>query len=364
MVFLVASAAMTPPTPDDPYEILRRFAPGTLLREATELILRQGSGALILVGSGPKVDEVCSGGFYLDRTAFSAQRTAELAKMDGGIVIDDDAHLITRANVHFIPDPTIETRETGTRFRTAERLALHTGKDVIAISEEGRRMAVVFRNQNRYELQSPTSLLASANNSLTSLERLRRRLQEAEERLTRAEVDDVATGRDVLLVLIRAALVMRMYAEVERILVELGGEAKLIRIQATDLVEGVDELAALVYGDYQRRRRTSQRSVFDRMAEVPTEDLHDLHRVAAVLGFEEVEGAVRPRGLRALARVPRLPDTVRQALIGHFRDFQKLLHAAVAELDQVDGVGPARARQLRSYLDRVLQLGTPWELPD
>jgi diadenylate cyclase len=235
---------------------------------------------------------------------------------------------------------------------------------VIAVSEEGRRMAVVYSNHNRYRLLSPTALLAGANNSLTSLERLRRRLQEAEERLVRTEVDDVVTGRDVLLVLIRAALVMRMYAEVEQTFIELGGEGKLIRIQATDLVEGVEDLAALVYGDYQRRRRSSQRSVFERMAEVPTEELHDLHRVAMVLGFDEVEGAVRPRGLRALARVPRLPDIVRHALVSHFRDFQKLLHAPASELDQVEGVGPARARQLRSYLDRMLQMGTPWEPPD
>ncbi len=111
----------------DSYEVLRRFAPGTALRIAVELIHAQGTGALIVIGAGAKLEALSSGGFHLHDTTFTAQRIAELAKMDGGIVVDDEKGSITRANVHFIPDPTIETNETGTRFRTAERMAIQTG---------------------------------------------------------------------------------------------------------------------------------------------------------------------------------------------------------------------------------------------
>ena len=88
-----------------------------------------------MIGAAASLESLCSGGFHLHETAFTAQRIAELAKMDGGIVVDDEKNLITRANVHFIPDPQIETHETGTRFRTAERLAVQTGADVLAVSE-------------------------------------------------------------------------------------------------------------------------------------------------------------------------------------------------------------------------------------
>lgn len=339
----------------DSHEVLRRFAPGTPLRVAVELIHSQGTGALILIGSGNALEELCSGGFYLDDASFTAQRVAELSKMDGGIVIDDERNLITRANVHFIPDPAIETNETGTRFRTAERLAVQTGTDVLAVSEEGWRRAIVYRNGQRYELSRPSDLLAEANNSLNSLERLRRRLQSAEDRLTRAEVDDVVVVRDVLTVLARATLVSRMYADIEQTLIALGGEAGLIKIQASDLAEGVPELAENVFADY--RKRSGKRSVFERLAGVATDELHDMTALAAALGFSDIEEGLEPRGLRALSRVPRLPDPVRQSLVGHFRGFQRMLHAAVGDFERAEGVGRARAQQLRRFFDRLIELG-------
>ena len=345
---------MTSRAPDSK-EVLRRFAPGTPLRVAVELIHAQGTGALIVIGSGPTLEALCSGGFFLRDTAFTAQRIAELSKMDGGIVIDDERNLITRANVHFIPDPNIETNETGTRFRTAERMAVQTGNDVLAVSEEGWRTAIVYRNGQRYELARPSDLLASANNSLNSLERLRRRLQSAEDRLTRAEVDDVVSVRDVLTVLARAALVNRMYAEIERTLIALGGEAGLISIQARDLIEGVAQLAENVFADY--RKRSGKRSVFERLAAVPSDELHDMLALAAALGFSDLEEGLEPRGIRALSRVPRLPEPVRHSLVSHFRGFQRLLHASASDLEKVEGVGRARAQQLRRFFDRLIDLG-------
>jgi diadenylate cyclase len=325
------------------------------MRVAVELIHAQGTGALIVIGSGPNLDALCSGGFFLRDTAFTAQRIAELSKMDGGIVIDDERNLITRANVHFIPDPSIETNETGTRFRTAERMAVQTGNDVLAVSEEGWRTAIVYRNGQRYELARPSDLLASANNSLNSLERLRRRLQSAEDRLTRAEVDDVVSVHDVLTVLARAALVNRMYSEIERTLVALGGEAGLISIQARDLLEGVPQLAENVFADY--RKRVGKRSVFERLASVPSDELHDMLALASALGFSDIEEGLEPRGIRALSRVPRLPEPVRHSLVSHFRGFQRLLHASASDLEKVEGVGRARAQQLRRFFDRLIDLG-------
>ncbi|HEX9854469.1 MAG TPA: DNA integrity scanning diadenylate cyclase DisA [Acidimicrobiia bacterium] len=344
----------------DTLAVLRRFAPGTDLRDAVELILRQGTGGLILFGAGSSIDEVCSGGFFLQDVSFTAQRVAELAKMDGGIVVDEAATAIRRANVHFIPDPTLATKETGTRFRTAERLAAQTGAPVLAVSEEGTSLASVFLGGSRYELRRPTDLQAEANQMLNSLERLRRRLADAEDHLTRNEVDDLVTVRDVVLLLQRAALIRRLDERVERTVVELGGEGKLLSIQAADLVEGVGELATLVYADYSKRRGRPANPVLDRLGQFVTDDLYDMSAVVNALGLDPLDTSVRPRGWRALSRVPRLPETVKESLIGHFRDFQKLLHADVAQLDKVEGVGQARARQLRSYLDRLLEVGSIW----
>jgi diadenylate cyclase len=351
---------MATPTP---FEILERFAPGTRLRNAVDLILRQGTGALVILGTGQVVDAVSSGGFRLSDCAFSEQRLAELAKMDGGIVVDPDAELIVRANIHFIPDPGITTVETGTRFRTAERLAIQTGKPILAVSEEGRSAAIVFTDAERYELQNPTTLLAQANQNLNSLERLRRRLEAAEDRLTRLEVEDVAALRDAVVVIQRAALVDRLAADIQRTSVELGGEAHLIQLQAADLVEGVAGIAELVYADYRRRRPRGRASVLDRLAELSTPDLFDARLVASAIDLTPLDSPVGPRGLRALALVPRLPEPVKDALLAHFGDFQKMLHASVVELDEVEGIGRARAQQLRTYFDRIAEVGGGvWEI--
>ncbi len=355
---------MTAHPTQDQIEILRQLAPGTEMRDAVDMSLRQGTGALVVLGDGASVEAMCSGGFFLDGAGFTAQRLAELSKMDGGIVLDDDTEYIVRANVHFIPDPTLATDETGTRFRTAERLSQQTDRPILAVSEEGRSIAIVYWKGTRRELRPPPVLEAEANQRLISLERLRRRLQEAEDRLTRSEVEDVVIVRDVSLLLLRAVLVRRLYTDVERTVIELGGEGQLISLQAADLIEGVDELATTVYQDYSKRRARNGKSVFARLESVPTQDLYVVSRVAAALGMDPLDAAVRPRGIRALSRVPRLPDTVKDALISHFKDFQRMVHAPVADLGKVEGVGNARAEQLRSYFDRLLEVGNAWSFEE
>lgn len=350
---------MREPLSDDVLEVLGRVSPGTPLREAVELILHHQIGALVVVGAGAVVDGVSSGGFKLDEADFKPQRIAELAKMDGGIVLDDDAESILRANVHFLPDPSIGTDETGTRHRTAERMARQTGKPVIAVSE-GRRMAVVYLGSERIELRSSTALLASANQTLTSLERLRRRLNDAEERLTRFEVDDLVVVGDVVVLLQRATLMRRLQSEMQRLAVELGDDSQLIHLQANDLFEGVEGLAASVYEDYSKRRPRDKTKVLTLLDEVSTEELFDPTSIVNHLKLSPIEAQVRPRGLRMLSRVPKLPDSVKESLVSHFGDFQKMLRAEVGDLDQVEGVGPTRAMQLRTYFDRLLEIGTAW----
>jgi diadenylate cyclase len=340
---------MTPQTPP-PIDVLRRFAPGSTLRDAAELIFRQGTGLLLVLGSSGQIDDLCTGGFRLADVPVTAQRVAELAKMDGGIVIDESTNTISRANVHFIPDPRIPTDETGTRFRTADRLASQTGLPVLAVSEEGRDLAVLYVGDQRFTLQSPTALFAEANQRLQSLERLRRRLDAAVERLSLYEIDDIVTMRDAVKVIQRAALVLRHVEELELVAVELGDEAPLVRLQASDVAEGVADLVDLVNADYQSRKPRKGTSIVNRLGEIAMEELYHTAKVGEALGLLPLDQEVSPRGVRALAAVPRIPDSVRERLQKRFGTYHRLLAASVDELDQVDGVGPRRAARIRAYL--------------
>lgn len=314
--------------------------------------MAQGTGALVLIGTGPRVDAVTAGGFVLEDAQFTAQRLAELAKMDGGIVVDDGAGRILAANVHFIPDPGIRTVETGTRFRTAERLAKQTKAAVLAVSEEGHLRAVVFSGDVRFTLQSITDLLAEANQRLQSLERIRHQFNEAVARLDRYEVDGVVSVRDVVGVIQRAAVIRRIAKDLDTIAAEIGDEATLLALQAEDFEYGVAEIADLVNADYQARKPRKGSTVFRKLDDLDDDELYDSEAIAAVLGLGALTEPATPRGIRALASVPRLPESVRDAILRRFGSYDQLMNASAERLAEVDGVGRARATTVRNYLAR------------
>src|ERR1700737_894109 len=130
-------------------EALGAIAPGRPLREGLDRIWQANMGGLIVVGDGPDILGICSGGFLLD-AEFSPQRLSELAKMDGAIILAADASRIARANVHLVPDPNVATSETGTRHRTAERVARSIDVPVISVSEDLQIIAVY-----RHDLTHP-----------------------------------------------------------------------------------------------------------------------------------------------------------------------------------------------------------------
>ncbi|MDZ7839052.1 MAG: diadenylate cyclase [Actinomycetota bacterium] len=89
----------------------------------------------MVVGDSDEVLELVNGGFYIG-TIFSPAKFYELAKMDGAIILSSDAKKILYANTHLFPKPDIETSETGTRHRTAERVAKQTKNLVISLSQK------------------------------------------------------------------------------------------------------------------------------------------------------------------------------------------------------------------------------------
>ncbi|MDH3250925.1 MAG: DNA integrity scanning diadenylate cyclase DisA [Acidimicrobiia bacterium] len=346
--------------PNPVLRVLQRLAPGTRLREAFERIMQQGNGALVVLGSGPGVEQIATGGFALADAAFTVAKLAELAKMDGAIVLDDTGDRILRANVHLIPDPSTKTDETGSRHRTAERTAKQTGKPVISVSED-RAVATVFFGNEKHELEPPTVVTAKVNQSLNTLDRFRGRLDAAEERLTRLEVADLTTYHNVVTVLQRAELVRRIGSAVERDSIALGGEGELVRLQLADLMQGIDELFTLVVRDYVKRlSKAAVNSTIEAIEEIATDQLHDPAVVGAAAGFDRADGEVAPRGLRLLSQVPRLPDAVQGEVVKHFGDFRKLLAASVDDLDEVSGVGRTRAVHIRRFLDRVIEQAGLW----
>src|SRR3954469_5360712 len=177
---------------------LSRIAPGTALRDGLERVLAGRTGALIVLGHDRTVESICTGGFTLD-VPFTATGLRELAKMDGAIIIDRDLTRITRAAVHLMPDPSIPSEETGTRHRTADRVARQSGFPVISVSQSMRIIAA-YVGETRHGIEDSAAILSRANQALATLERYKLRLDEVSATLSALEIEDLVTVRDVAVV--------------------------------------------------------------------------------------------------------------------------------------------------------------------
>lgn len=332
------------------------------MREALERIIQMGKGALVVMGHGAGVAAASTGGFRL-KTSFSPARLSELAKMDGGIILDDTLDSVLAANVHFVPDGTIPTDETGSRHRTAERMAIETGKPVVAVSE-GRKVATLYFDGQKVQLDRPTEVAARVNQDLQTLDRLRRRLDDAESRLTMLEVAGLATYRPVVTLLQRTELVRRVGVSIEQEAITLGDEGGLMWVQLADMVRGVEHIRTVTLMDYVKPRRESKMSATaSAVAELSGADLEDPTSVGKAAGFPGLDEAAIPRGFCLLSKVGRLPDQVREELVRHFHSFGRLLNADLRALEAVEGIGAARAAQLRAFFDRLQYSAESWD-PD
>src|SRR5690348_4283700 len=265
--------------------VLATVAPGTQLRDGLERILRGNTGALIVIGMDKAVDSMCTGGFPLD-VEFSATRLRELCKMDGAVVLATDGTRILRSATHLMPDPAVPTEESGTRHRTAQRVAVQTGYPVISVSQS-MRIISLYLGTRRYVLESSSELLSRANQAIATLERYKARLDEVSNTLSALEIEDLVTVRDATIVLQRLEMVRRIADEVVGYVVELGTDGRLLALQLDELLAGVDADRQLIARDYPPvgRRDRSSELVMVELAELSATDLLDLTAVARTLGF-------------------------------------------------------------------------------
>jgi diadenylate cyclase len=338
---------------------LEMVAPGPALREGLDNILHANTGGLIVIGDADDLSFMFSGGIKLD-LEYSPALLYELAKMDGAIVLSANATKIAHANLQLTPDPTIHTMETGTRHRTAERVSKQTDALVVAISER-REVVSLYVDGVKYILADIPVVLAKANQALATLDKYRSRLDQVSTRLTALEFEGGATLHDILTVLQRVELVTRMAVEIERYIVELGTQGRLIEMQLDETMLGVAaEKAALVHDYLVEDTDEGFQDAFEQLVRLAHQDLLDFGRLAELLGYDRklntLDYPISPRGIRILGRIPRLPKLVVRRIIDEFGGLEELLAATDGELETVDGVGEIRAKDIREGLRRQQEI--------
>ena len=337
-------------------EILKLIAPGTDIRQGLENILKSKTGALILVGDSKEVLDIVDGGFSLN-IDYTPSRLYELAKMDGAIVLSSDLKKILFANAQLIPSYEIETRETGTRHKTAERTAKQTGNLVISISQR-RSIITVYKGNIRYVLEEASRILEKSNQALQTVEKYKKVFDRKINLLNEYEFNDIVTLDNVLTALQRAEMTMRMAEEVKKRIIELGEEGRLVEIQLDELIGGLEKEEKLIIKDYiaPGKKRTVEK-VFNQIISLEYEELMKQSVIAKVLGYEDFDNydevAVYPKGYRILNKIPRMPASIVENLVKSFKTFQHILVADIPSLDHVEGIGEVRAKNIIQSLKRM-----------
>ena len=339
-------------------DILKLIAPGTPIRDGLENILRAKTGALLLItDNNDVIKEVVDGGFTINED-YTSSKLYELAKMDGAIILSGDLKKILFANAQLIPSREIETSETGTRHRTAERTAKQTGELVISISQR-RNIITIFKGNDRYILEDTNAVLNKANQGVQTLEKYKKVFDNKLNILNEYEFNDIVTLQNVILAIQRAEMVMRIVDEIQGQIYELGNDGRLVKMQLEELVGGVEKEELLIIKDYlaPTKKKLNPEKVLDNLSELSYEDLNKESTIAKLLGFDVFDNydevGVYTRGYRILNKIPRMPTNIVENLVSSFKSFQHILAADIESLDEVDGIGEVRARTIKQSLKRM-----------
>jgi diadenylate cyclase len=336
-------------------DVLRFVAPGTPFREGLENVLRAKTGGLIVVGFGPEMKSIVDGGFSIN-CDFTPANLYELAKMDGAIIVSEDARRILYANAQLFPPATIPSSETGTRHRTAQRTAIQTNHLVIAISQR-RNVITLYQGHFRYVLNDIGVILAKANQAVSTLEKYKSVLDQSLTNLGALEFEELVTLQEIASVLQRIEMVLRIRSEIRKYIYELGTEGRLVSMQLEELVSNIEEEALMLIRDYSRDPEIAPEQILKEMKKLSADEILEMSSFLRLLGYSPnanlLEESVSPRGYRILHKIPRLPMPIIINLVEHFHNLPRIMMATIEELDDVDGIGEVRARAIKDGLKRI-----------
>jgi diadenylate cyclase len=241
----------------------------------------------------------------------------------------------------------------------------------------------IYRHDRKHVVQPSSALLERAGQALSTLQRFRSHVDTALATLSTLEVEDAVSVRDVVAVLLPSELVHRIATEIQWYLLELGADGRLVWLQLEELTAGVVESLTLVVRDYvvtESARARAQRDGLDggpisgasgpvgdeeaddaltRLHALSSDEILDPIKVAETLGLgasaAALDRAVEARGYRLLHRLPRFSDALIDRIVERFATLSRIMGASIGDLEEVGGVGEAKARSVKDGLARLAE---------
>ncbi len=334
------------------WTFLRIVSPGASLGQGLKIILQAKTGGLIVIGDTEKVLSVVEGGFKVD-CYLTPAALAELAKMDGAIILSRDAKRILYANTQLVPDYLISTSERGTRHRAAERMAKQIDCPVVAVSQS-RHVITLYQGETKYVLGSVAELINRSNQALQTLEKYRAAFNEVSTELDLLEFQDEMRLIDAIRAIQRGEMIRRIKEEIERYIIELGGEGRLTEMQLKEIVGNTLSEIRQILRDYVKR---DYEKVSLELEAISTEKLLEAEGIMRILGYgtkpENLDLSVFPKGYRILFKVPHLSTSVVENVVAALGDLPNIMNSTVLELTGVNEVGEWRAGSIKRELERL-----------
>jgi diadenylate cyclase len=328
-----------------------------LFREGLENIRTARIGATIVISDESEITDIIDGGFYINKE-FNPAMLYELAKMDSAIIVSKNLKRIIYANSLLIPDPAIETSETGTRHKSAQRTAKQTGSLVICISQR-RNFITLYKGNEKYVLSDTQAIVSRANQALQTLEKYNVVMNSTINNLNLLEIDDLVTLDVVVTAIRRVEMVMRIVDELNRYLTELGYEGRLIGMQVEEILRGSENAEIMIFRDYMQinNRRSPVDSILNSIRALSYFDLSDPFKIAHFLGFTDRitpnEISVTPRGYRMLSKIPKLHLSLVNKIVDKFGSLSFAMSAKPKDFMTIDGIAETKANSIYEGLKRI-----------
>jgi len=336
-------------------KVVERLFSHRPIREGLERILQAREGALIVLGTNPELRKVSVDGLQLDSVTLDAPRLAEVAKMDGAIILNSSWTKILAANAHLAPPPNVPSSESGARHRTAQRVARITGLAVVTVSKD-RAVVTLYINAEQVDLTPRWTMGERIIQHLHLLFEMRDLFDQSDEQLLRMELLGLVTAREVGSVLRLGEILQRTASDIEAMLAETDQESAPTRTLVADRLLGVEGLMEMTLRDYFGDEADAARQ---RLARMDTNRLSHNWVVVSDLGLDQLDDGVAPRGNRLLSQAGFPSVRLKRLLLDAFPDAQTMLHCSVEDLMKVKGIGIKTATRLRFAFDRLLSSVPP-----
>lgn len=335
-------------------DIFRIVAPGQPLRIAIEKIQEASLGGLIVLSNMEDMEKYIDGGFELN-TSFTPQKVYELAKMDGAVLISEDLKIIHGANIQLQPDKFITTNESGTRHRTADRIAKLTGKTVITISERRKRITV-FKGNFKHSLELVGDLLIKSSQAIMSLEKYATSVNRYMENLTISEFENNVSLEEIIIGLRHFYLMFIMDKEVRQYIMELGIEGRLVELQHHEIMSNHKLTLYNFIKDYSLRSVKNPDKIFEDLMKLSNDEVREDTKLAKILGYNikqfTLDEIVIPKGYRILGNVNKLTKKDAESIIEALGNFKNIVNATYDEIYDIKGIGKFKTEKILKLRDK------------